>query len=86
VGSPVGLDAFFTDLRWDGWRLEVAGVALDQGLAVYPFLCTAESRPIGATTRRRVPWVELSQFLDELAQLPEGRSRFVLKPFADSDG
>jgi hypothetical protein len=80
-----GLDELFASLRWDGWELEVAGVALDQGLAVYPFLCTAESRPIGATTRSPVPWVELSRLLDELAALPEGHSRLTVKRVPDSD-
>lgn len=75
-----GLDAFYADLRWAGWEQEVAAAALDEGISVYPPLCTAESRPIGATSRRRVPWTELSGFLDELAAAPEGPVRFRITP------
>lgn len=74
------LDQFYVDLRWQGWRDEVADVALDAGLAVYPPLCTAESRPIEATTRRAVPWTELAGQLDQLAELPEGPFRFETGP------
>jgi hypothetical protein len=63
---------FYADLRWDGWEQEVAAVALDQGLSIWPPLCSTESRPIGAASRRPVPWTELSDLLDDLAaQLPQ---------------
>jgi hypothetical protein len=75
-----GLDKFYAELRWNGWEHEVAEVALDAGLSIYPFLCTAESRPIAATSRRPFPWDELSQLLDELAALPEGKYRFESGP------
>jgi hypothetical protein len=70
------LDEFYAELRWIGWEREVAGVPLDAGLSFYPFLCTAESRPIAATSRRPIPWDELRQFLDELAALPDGQYCF----------
>lgn len=67
-----GVADFYADLRWDGWDNETAVVGLDQGLSIWPPLCSTESRPIAATTRRPVPWSELSDFLDDLsAQLPE---------------
>ena len=75
-----GLDEFYAELRWNGWEHEVAEVALDAGLSVYPYLCTAESRPIATTSRRSIPWDELSQLLDELAALPEGKYRFKFGP------
>jgi hypothetical protein len=75
-----GPETFYRDLRWDGWQQEVTQVRLDAGLAVYPPLCTAESRPIEATTRRAVPWEELSGVLNELARLPEGPVRFLADP------
>lgn len=65
-----GLDEFYAELRWDGWEHEVAEVALDAGLSVFTFLCNAESRPIAATSRRPIPWDELSQLLDALQRSP----------------
>ena len=69
------LDDFYADLRWDGWETEVAAVPLSHGLSMWPPLCAQESRPIGATSRRPVPWSELSAFLDKLAGVPTGRYR-----------
>jgi hypothetical protein len=70
-----GLATFYADLRWDGWAEEVSRIGLGEGLAVMPPLCTSQSRPLGATSRRPVPWGELSAFLDELSTLPEGEFR-----------
>lgn len=76
-----GVADFYADLRWDGWEDETAAVGLDQGLSIWPPLCSTESRPIAATTRRPVPWRELSDLLDDLAaQLPrEGTVRIHLE-------
>jgi hypothetical protein len=73
-------DAFYADLRWPGWEHEVEKVGLGDGLAIYPPLCTAESRPIANTSRRPVPWDELAWFLDELAKAPEGPIQFRTEP------
>ena len=54
-----GLAALYQDLRWPGWQDEVAALRPDQGIAVYPFLCTAESRPVARASRRPVPFAEL---------------------------
>jgi hypothetical protein len=70
-----GVAEFYADLRWDGWADEVSGVGLGRGLAVMPPLCTAQSRPVATTSRRPVPWAELSAFLDELSTLPDGEFR-----------
>lgn len=73
-------DAFYADVRWDGWEQETAATALDEGISVYPPLCTTASRPVGNTSRRPVPWTELSGLLDELAAAPEGPVRFQIRP------
>lgn len=60
--------------RWPGWQDEAAALHPDQGIAVYPFLCTAESRPVARAARRPVPFTELlAQHADlerQAGQLP----------------
>ena len=70
------LGSFYADLRWPGWADEIDLLAPDQGLSVWPPLCTAESRPISVTSRRAVPWTELASLLDELSGLPAGPVNF----------
>jgi hypothetical protein len=38
------LDEFFRGLRWPDWRAETATLGLNDGIMVYPFLWTKESR------------------------------------------
>jgi protein involved in polysaccharide export with SLBB domain len=54
-----GLAGFYRDLCRPGWPEEVAALGADQGLSVYPFLFTAESRPVAQASRRPVPFAEL---------------------------
>ncbi|MFD3686958.1 DUF2625 family protein [Nocardiopsis sp. NPDC058631] len=55
------LDGFYEGLRWPGWREEVEGLDLDRGMAVHPFLWSAESAAdLVATSRRAVPLSELT--------------------------
>ena len=54
-----GLVSFYQDLRWPGWQDEVTALGEDQGISVYPFLFTAESRPLSQASRRPVPFTEL---------------------------
>ncbi len=54
-----GLAGFYQDLRWPGWQDEVAALAPGQGISVYPFLFTAQSRPVARASRRPVPFAEL---------------------------
>jgi hypothetical protein len=75
-----GVADFYADMRWPGWEQEVEHVRLNEGLAIYPPLCTAESRPISSTSRRPVPWAELATYLDELATAPEGPVQFRVEP------
>ncbi|WP_412538408.1 DUF2625 family protein [Longispora sp. K20-0274] len=55
-----GTTAFYADLRWPGWEDETRPLALDHGLAVYPFLWSQEARQhLAGTSRRSVPVAEL---------------------------
>jgi len=55
------LEGFYEELRWPGWRAEVEALDLTRGLAVYPFLWSAESAAdLAATSRRAVPLSELT--------------------------
>jgi hypothetical protein len=55
-----GLEQFYQGLRWPGWEAESASLSLDQGIAVFPFLWSAEAhQDLAATSRRPVPMPEL---------------------------
>jgi len=54
-----GMAGFYQDLRWPGWQDEVAALGPGQGISVYPFLFTAQSRPVARASRRPVPFAEL---------------------------
>ncbi|MGW7263392.1 DUF2625 family protein [Streptomyces sp. NPDC054842] len=55
-----GLEEFYRDLRWDGWRSEVMALNGRQGLSFLPPLWSAEARQdVLATSRRAVPTAEL---------------------------
>jgi hypothetical protein len=71
-----GLAGFYQDLRWPGWQEEAAALNADQGISVYPFLFTAESRPVAQASRRPVPFAELlgvhAETERQIGQLPPG--------------
>jgi hypothetical protein len=75
-GAPRRPGRLLQDLRWPGWQDQVATLAADQGISVYPFLFTAESRPIARASRRPVPFAEPLDALAEAerqpARLPPG--------------
>ena len=50
---------FYSPHRWPGWREEVARVAGDQALSIYPFLWTHEGKDIQRTSRRAVHVAEI---------------------------
>lgn len=55
-----GLEEFYEDLRWDGWRGEVSALTGRQGLSFYPPLWSAEARRnLPATSRRAAPMAEI---------------------------
>ncbi len=65
---------FYENLRWKGWETEVGALRPSDGIGVYPFLFTKESRPIERTTRRPVPMEELLSLHFDLArQLGNGK-------------
>ncbi|WP_037569243.1 DUF2625 domain-containing protein [Phaeacidiphilus oryzae] len=55
-----GLEQFYENLRWDGWRSEVSALTVRQGLSCFPPLWSAEGRrDLATTSRRAVPMAEL---------------------------
>lgn len=67
-----GLDGCYEGMRWPGWRSEVSGLDMRDGLSVFPFLWAM--RNMAATGRRAVPIAELlctHRILCEQLGLPE---------------
>ncbi|MFJ4845680.1 MULTISPECIES: DUF2625 family protein [unclassified Streptomyces] len=55
-----GLQPFYEELRWPGWREETAALSPSQGISVYPFLWSKEAHADpAATSRRPVPMREV---------------------------
>jgi hypothetical protein len=52
------LNGFYGDQRWPGWEAEIAPLAGDEGLNVYPFL-SAQGPPVAERHRRPVPLEEI---------------------------
>jgi hypothetical protein len=74
---------FYESLRWPDWQEEAAALRLDQGLTVYPFLCTKEARQdMAATTRSAAPIDQVIGFQADLAgqlvEVPDGGT-FVVR-------
>jgi hypothetical protein len=69
------LDRFYGDLRWPGWEDEVAALAPDSVIHVYPPLGT-EPTPIVERSRRPIPareaWTWYRDFGDQIRGLPDG--------------
>lgn len=63
---------FYEEVRWPGWEAEVIMLGLDEGIAVYPFLFTRESKPVANASRRPVPMAELVNMHVELATQLDG--------------
>jgi len=71
VTSMLNHDAreeFYADLRWAGWRREVAALTPSQGFSIYPPLFTKESKPLAATSRVPVPLLELINLNFDMAR------------------
>lgn len=58
---------FYKDFRWPGWAEQVAALALDQGMSLWPPPFTAEGKDLTAVSRRPIPFVELLSFYDDAA-------------------
>lgn len=55
-----GTARFYAELRWPGWADESRVLDHTQGIAVYPFLWSAEAQAdLAATTRQAVPLAEI---------------------------
>ncbi len=63
-----GVADFYQEFRWPGWEAEVSALSLEEGISVYPFLFTAEGRDIAAAARKAVPFQELLNLNEHLAQ------------------
>lgn len=66
-------EQFYEELRWPGWEAEVIMLGLDEGIGVYPFLCTRGTTPVANASRRAVPMDELVDAHVELLRHIEGR-------------
>ena len=53
------LETYYENLRWPGWEAEIAPLAPDQGLTLYPPPFTREGRPVSNATRGVTPMAEL---------------------------
>jgi Protein of unknown function DUF2625 len=77
------LAGFYADLRWDGWRDELAGASPDLGFALYPPPFTKEGRPLANVRRKHVPMRELwglqQDYARQLADIADGtRVKFTV--------
>ena len=63
-----GAADFYQEFRWPGWEAEVSALSIGEGISVYPFLFTAEGRNIATATRKAVPFQELLNLNEHLAQ------------------
>lgn len=64
-----GMTDLYAELRWSAWAEESSAVALDQGIAVYPFLWSKQAKDdLDATARAAVPWSEIMQARDEMTR------------------
>jgi len=53
------LERYYGNLRWPGWEAEVAELAADEGITLYPPPFTREGQPVANATRGRAPVGEL---------------------------
>ena len=66
-GSNLG--RFHQSVRWEGWELEISGLAGDQALSIYPFLWTEQGRDIAKCSRRPAAISEISSL--NLVEFPK---------------
>src|SRR3954452_1502336 len=59
------LDDYYRELRWSGWRDEIAAVTTDQALSLYPPPFTQEGKDVSSVSRRAVPVRELWGFAQD---------------------
>ena len=70
------LEQFYHTMRWSGWENVASTLSGDQGISIFPFLCTERGLPVSERSRNIVPMMELWNLHLDLAQqlknLPEG--------------
>lgn len=70
------LAAFYEDLRWCGWREEVATLAPNEALSFVPLLVFRESKPLERCSRAPIPieemWVFSQDMAEQLRGVPDG--------------
>lgn len=62
------LSDVFAEMRWEGWQDEVAALALNEGISVYPPPFTEQGRDLGAASRRAISIGELQEFYRDLGE------------------
>jgi hypothetical protein len=62
------LTQFYEGLRWPGWEIEVAGVALDQGINTLPPPWTTEGKDLSVVSRKPILLAELIAVHEEMAR------------------
>ena len=55
------LEKYYANFRWPGWREEIATLAGDQALSIYPFL-SAAGAPVAERSRRPCNLAEIYRF------------------------
>ncbi|MEH0986225.1 DUF2625 family protein [Micromonospora sp. CPCC 205556] len=63
-----GVTSFYEDLRWPGWETEVAGVAPDEGISLWPPPWTREGNDLSAVSRKAIPLAELVSAQQDVAR------------------
>lgn len=53
------LDLYYKAFRWTGWEKEVSSLDGQDGISVYPYLWTDQSKDVGECHRAAVPMTEL---------------------------
>ncbi|WP_189192788.1 DUF2625 family protein [Micromonospora fulviviridis] len=62
------LTRFYDTLRWSGWQAEVAALAPDQGLSVWPPPFTKEGKDLSVVSRKAVSLAEAVSFYQDAAR------------------
>jgi hypothetical protein len=60
------LNEYYRQMRWNGWRDEIADLKTDQALHLYPPPCTQQDRDVSVVSRRATPIPELWSFTQDL--------------------
>jgi len=71
------LEKYYSNLRWPGWREEIASLGGDQALSIQPPLWTAEGKHVATAVREPMPVAEAYDFNvtympQKLASLSDG--------------